>query len=156
MKTIDDIKKNYDFKYDDSSKERPSILNLMNFANFRIHTDPYKLEEKIENANIIIKEGKIKDSKIIEECLKQINDIKASIDKIKKIIHEDEDSSDSILYNMEKKYGYYLGKPEALETYNKIVNIIIKENAEKLIRFEKIFLIYNEYFLEINKKLNIN
>ena len=156
MKTIDDIKKNYDFKYDDSSKEKSSVLNLMNFANFRIHTDPYKLEEKIENANKIIKEGKIKDSKIIEECLKQISDMKASIDKIKTIIHEDEETSDNILFNMEMKYGYYLGKPEALETYYKIVSSIFKENAEKLIRFEKIFLNYNEYFLEINKKLNIN
>ena len=53
------------------------------------------------------------------------------------------------------KYDYYLEKPEALETYNKIVNSIIKENAEKLIKYEKIYLIYNENFLEINKKLNI-
>ena len=57
---------------------------------------------------------------------------------------------------MQLKYNYYLGKPEALETYNKIVNRIIKENAEKIFRFEIIFLIYNENFLEINKKFNIN
>ena len=76
--TIDDIRKYYKFKYDDSSTEKPSLLNRMNFALFRIHTDPYKLEEKIEKANKIIKEGKIKDSKIVEECLKQINDMKAS------------------------------------------------------------------------------
>ena len=56
---------------------------------------------------------------------------------------------------MQLKYDYYLEKPEALETYYKIVNSIIKENAEKLIKYEKIFLIYNENFLEINKKLNI-
>ena len=57
---------------------------------------------------------------------------------------------------MELKHSRYLGNPEALETYNRIVNSIIKENAEKLIHFEKIFLIYNESFLDINKKLNIN
>ena len=56
---------------------------------------------------------------------------------------------------MQKKYDYYLEKPEALETYYSIVNSIIRENPEKLIRFEKIYLIYNEIFLEINKKLNI-
>ena len=152
--TIDDIRKYYKFKYDDSSTEKPSLLNRMNFALFRIHTDPYKLGEKIEKANKIIKEGKIKDSKIVEECLKQINDMKASIDEIEKTILEDENTND-VLYDMQLKYDYYLEKPEALETYIKIVNSIIKENAEKLIRYEKIFLIYNENFLEINKKLNI-
>ena len=90
VETIDDIRKYYKFKYDDSSTEKPSLLNRMNFALFRIHTDPYKLEEKIEKANKIIKEGKIKDSKIVEECLKQINDMKASIDEIEKTILEDE------------------------------------------------------------------
>ena len=154
VETIDDIRKYYIFKYDDSSTEKPSLLNRMNFALFRIHTDPYKLEEKIEKANKIIKEGKIKDSKIVEECLKQINDMKASIDKIEKAILEDENTND-VLYDMQLKYDYYLEKPEALETYNKIVNSIIKENAEKLIKYEKIYLIYNENFLEINKKLNI-
>ena len=155
IETIDDIKKYYKFKYDDSGIETPSTLNRMNFALFRIHTDPYKLGEKIEKANKIIKEGKIKDSKIIEECSKQINDMKASIEKIEKTIHDDEYTSD-LLFDMEWKYDNYLGKPEALETYNKIVNSIIRENAEKLIHFEKIYLIYNENFLEINKKLNIN
>jgi hypothetical protein len=155
IETIDDIKKYYKFKYDDSGIETPSTLNRMNFALFRIHTDPYKLGEKIEKANKIIKEGKIKDSKIIEECSKQINNMKASIDKIEKTIHDDEYTSD-LLFDMEWKYDNYLGKPEALETYNKIVNSIIRENAEKLINFEKIYLIYNENFLEINKKLNIN
>ena len=154
VETIDDIRKYYKFKYDDSSTEKPSLLNRMNFALFRIHTAPYKLEEKIEKANKIIKEGKIKDSKIVEECLKQINDMKASIDEIEKAILEDENTND-VLYDMQLKYDYYLEKPEALETYYKIVNSIIKENAEKLIKYEKIFLIYNENFLEINKKLNI-
>ena len=154
VETIDDIRKYYKFKYDDSSTEKPSLLNRMNFALFRIHTAPYKLEEKIEKANKIIKEGKIKDSKIVEECLKQINDMKASIDEIEKAILEDENTND-VLYDMQLKYDYYLEKPEALETYYKIVNSIIKENAEKLIKYEKIYLIYNENFLEINKKLNI-
>jgi hypothetical protein len=80
--------------------------------------------------------------------------MKASIDEIEKAILEDENTND-VLYDMQLKYDYYLEKPEALETYNKIVNSIIKENAEKLIKYEKIYLIYNENFLEINKKLNI-
>jgi len=54
---------------------------------------------------------------------------------------------------MELKHSRYLGNPEALETYNRIVNSIIKENAEKLIHFEKIFLIYNENFLDIKQKI---
>ena len=103
VETIDDIRKYYIFKYDDSSREKPSLLNRMNFALFRIHTDPYKLEEKIEKANKIIKEGKIKDSKIVEECLKQINDMKASIDEIEKAILEDENTND-VLYDMQLKY----------------------------------------------------
>jgi hypothetical protein len=80
--------------------------------------------------------------------------MKASIDEIEKTILEDENTND-VLYDMQLKYDYYLEKPEALETYYKIVNSIIKENAEKLIKYEKIYLIYNENFLEINKKLNI-
>jgi len=44
-----------------------------------MHTDPYKLREKLEKAIKIIKEGKIKDNKIIEECLNQIDKMKVSI-----------------------------------------------------------------------------
>ena len=32
VETIDDIRKYYKFKYDDSSTEKPSLLNRMNFA----------------------------------------------------------------------------------------------------------------------------
>ena len=80
----------------------------MNFTLFRIHTDPYKLQEKIEKVIKTIKEGKNKDNKIIEECLKQIDKMKVSIEEIENTIHEDENTND-LLYDMELKRGRYLG-----------------------------------------------
>ena len=156
METIDDIKKCYTFKYEDFSKDSPSLINLMNFTLFEIDTKPYKFEEKIENLKNIIKECKNKDTKVIEECSKQLNDIKVAIDEIMKKVNECKDSSEEMLNDLYSKYDYYLEKPEALETFNRIVNSIINENAKTLIKFEKKLLNYNDSLLDINKKLNIN
>ena len=156
METIDDIKKCYTFKYEDFSKDSPSLINLMNFTLFEIDTKPYKFEEKIENLKNIIKEGKNKDTKVIEECSKQLNDIKVAIDEIMKKVNECKDSSEEMLNDLYSKYDYYLEKPEALETFNRIVNSIINENAKTLIKFVKKLLNYNDSLLDINKKLNIN
>ena len=156
METIDDIKKCYTFKYEDFSKDSPSLINLMNFTLFEIDTKPYKFEEKIENLKNIIKEGKNKDIKVIEECSKQLKYIKVAIDEIMKKVNECKDSSEEMLNDLYSKYDYYLEKPEALETFNRIVNSIINENAKTLIKFVKKLLNYNDSLLDINKKLNIN
>ena len=156
MEIIDDIKKCYTFKYEDFSKDSPSLINLMNFTLFEIDTKPYKFEEKIENLKNIIKEGKNKDIKVIEECSKQLKYIKVAIDEIMKKVNECKDSSEEMLNDLYSKYDYYLEKPEALETFNRIVNSIINENAKTLIKFVKKLLNYNDSLLDINKKLNIN
>ena len=128
----------------------------MNFTLFEIDTKPYKFEEKIENLKNIIKEGKNKDIKVIEECSKQLKYIKVAIDEIMKKVNECKDSSEEMLNDLYSKYDYYLEKPEALETFNRIVNSIINENAKTLIKFVKKLLNYNDSLLDINKKLNIN
>ena len=74
----------------------------------------------------IINEGKIKDIKTIEQFTKQINNIKVAIDDIFKK-KEEEKISENILFNMELKYKYY-----------------------KLFKYEKIFILYNEFFVDIN------
>ena len=33
---------------------------------------------------------------------------------------------------------------------------MLKENVEKLIKYEKIFILYNEKLIDINKKLKVN
>ncbi len=53
----------------------------------------------------IINEGKIKDTKTIEQFTKQINNIKVAIDDIFKK-KEEEKISENILFNMELKYKY--------------------------------------------------
>ena len=154
MSSIDRIRRDYHDKFDYPEK-KPSILNLMNFTTFDIHISSYKLEQKMEDIDKIIKEGKIKDTKIIEQCTKQLNNMKATIKDILKKIKEDEETSGIILYDMEMKYDYYSETTEALDTFKRIASSILKENVEKLIRYEKIFLLYNDFFIDLNKQLNI-
>lgn len=45
------------------------------------------------------------------------------------------------------KYEYYIDRLEAIKSYKRIASSILKENVEK------IFLIYNEKFININKQL---
>ena len=84
MSSIDDIKKEYFYKFDNFPKEKPSAISYMNFAMFDIHVSRYKLQEKMAIINKTIEEGKIKDNKILEQCTKQLNNMKATIDDIYK------------------------------------------------------------------------
>ena len=157
MSTIDEIRKYYRDKFDAKNpKEEPLFINLINFGLLDIHMSDYKFEKKMEDINRIINEGKIQDTKLIEECSKQLRDMKVSIDDILKKRKEDEDLSELVLFHMQSKYKYYLKRPEALDTYQKVANSIIKENVEKLIKYEKIFLLYNEKLIDISKQLKIN
>ena len=154
MSSIDRIKSDYIDKFD-YLKNKTSTLNLMNFSTFEIHISSYKLEQKMEDLENKIKEGKIKDAKIIEQCTEQLNNMKVTIKDIFKKIKEDEQTSNHILYNMELKYDDYSEVPEALDIFKRISSSILKENVEKLIKYEKIFLLYNEFLIDINKQLNI-
>ncbi len=155
MSSIDRIRRDYHDKFD-YPEEKPSILNLMNFTTFDIHISSYKLEQKMEDIDKIIKEGKIKDTKIIEQCTKQLNNMKATIDDIYKKKKEDINMSFSFLYPMERKYDFYAEKPEAFETFKRIATSIIKEKIDKLIKYEKIFILFNDICIDLIKKLNIN
>ena len=62
----------------------------------------------------------------------------------------------SFLYPMERKYDFYEEKPEAFETFKKVASSIIKENIEKLIKYEKIIILYNDICIDLYKKLNVN
>jgi hypothetical protein len=157
MSTIDEIRGLYKDKFDaNNPKQDPSIINLMNFAEFEYRIEKYKFEKRIEDINIAIKEAKNQDTNIIEECAKQLNDIKLSIDNILKQMKEDKDLSGSVLFYMKLKYDYYQSSPEGLEAYQSVGNSMLKENVEKLIKYEKIFIIYNEKLIDINKQLKVN
>ena len=105
--TIDDIRNDYTDKFD-FFDETPSIVNMMNIACFEIRISRYKLEQKIENIYKVIKEGTIKDTKVIEKYTKQLDEIKASINAIYKKKKEDEEFSDEFLYMMGKKFIYFI------------------------------------------------
>ena len=150
--TIDDIRNDYTDKFD-FVHETPSIVNLMNISLFEIRISRYKLEQKIAKIYKVIKEGTIKDKKIIEQCTKQLNDIKTSIDDTYKKKKEDEEFSREYLYMMGKKF---VERPEDLDTFKRIASSIINNIIEKLVKYEKVFILNNEFLIDINKKLNIN
>lgn len=157
MSSIDEIKESYKVKFDaNNPKEDPGLINITNFGKLLLHMNRYKFEKRIEDINLIIKGGKIKDTKLIDECTKQINEIKNSLNDILKKFKEDEDLSDHILFYMQRNYDYYLNRPEALDTYQRIGNSLLEENVAKFIKYEKIFIVYNEKLNDINKQLNIN
>ena len=157
MSTIDEIRGLYKDKFDATNpKQDPSIINLTNFGQLELRIKRYKFEKRIEDTNKAIKEAKNQDTNIIEECAKQLNDIKLSIDNILKQMKEDKDLSGSVLFYMKLKYDYYLSSPEGLEAYQSVGNSMLKENVEKLIKYEKIFILYNEKLIDINKELKVN
>ena len=79
-----------------------------------------------------------------------------TIDDIFKKVDEDRETSESILFDMEWKHEYYNEIPGALDTFKGLASSIIKENIKKLIKYEKTFILHNEFFIDINKQLNIN
>ena len=153
---IDSIRNAYTVNVDDEPDELPGVINLMNFANFQLRISSYKLEQKMEDLNKCIKEGKIKDTKLIEEYTKLLNEMKITIDDIFKKMKEDRDASEEILYDKELGYEYNNIIPQDVESYKKLANSIIKENVEKLIKYEKIIILYSEKFIDINKQINSN
>ena len=157
MSTIDEIRGLYKDKFDvNNPKQDPSIINLLNFGQLELRIKKYKFEKRIKETNMAIKEAKSQDTNIIEECAKQLNDIKLSIDDILKKMKEDKELSGTVLFYMKLKYDYYLSSPEGLEAYQSVGNSMLKENVEKLIKYEKIFILYNEKLIDINKKLKVN
>ena len=157
MSKIDKIRGDYKDYFDaNDPKEEPGIINITNFGRLAINFDRYKFTTRIENINKIIKEGKIKDTTLIDACKKQLNDINISLEDIRKKIKEDEQLTDDVLFDMQRRYDYYQSIPEAFETYQRIGNALIKENVEKFIKYEKIFIIYDEQLMNIYKLLKIN
>ena len=156
MSTIDEIRKGYIVNLEKYPNISPSQLNLCNFSNFELHIEKYKLEQKIENITKIINKGNIKDKKLIEECKIKLKNIKMKMDNILKIVNEDQNTSWEIIFNLGLKYENYDEIPEAKDIYKKISISLIKENVEKLIKFEKNFILFNDSLIELNKKLNIN
>ena len=157
MFKIDEIKGNYKDYFDaNNPKEQPGIINIINFGRLSIHLDRYKFATRIDNINRIIKEGKIQDMRLIDACKKQINEINVSLEDIRKKIKEDEKLTDDVLFHMQRNYDYYKRTPEALKTYQRIGNALIKENVEKLVKYEKLFIIYDEQLMNIYKQLKIN
>ena len=47
-------------------------------------------------------------------------------------------------------------RPEDLDTFKRIARSIINDIIEKLIKYEKIFILNNDVLIDIKKKLNIN
>ena len=157
MSTIDEIRGLYKNKFDaNNPKQDPSIINLLNFGQLELRIEKYKFEKRIEDTNMAIKEAKNQDTNIIEESAKQLNVIKLSIDDILKKMKEDKELSGTVLFYIKLKYDYYLSSPEGLEAYQSVGNSMLKENVEKLIKYEKIFILYNEKLIDINKKLKVN
>lgn len=156
MTTIDSIKEAYHYDYLSlTPKTKPSTVNGMNNAEFLNRLCSYKVGLKMKNIYKFINEGKINDKKLEEECIKELNDIGKGKDDIIKKMDEDFEFSQEVLYEMDWSYEFYSANSEKLETYDKIVNEIIKGNVEKYIKYEKVFILYSDKLNDINKKLNI-
>lgn len=156
MSSIDKIRSGYITKHEDFPDITLSQLNIYNYSIFKDHANQYKLEGKIENINKIINNGEIKDIKLIEECKTELENIKKNMDNILKTVDEDMRTSWSSIYHLGEKYENYDEIPEAQDIYKKISISMIKENVEKLIKFEKKFLLFNDSLIDLSKKININ
>lgn len=156
MSNIDEIRSGYKIKHEDFPNISLSQLNIYNYSIFETYTEKYKLKEKIEDTNKIINDGKIKDIKLIKECKTELDNIKKDMDNILKTVNEDQHTSWGVIYDLGEKYKNNDEIPEAEDIYKKISIAMIKENVEKLIKFEKKFILLNDSLIELNKKLNIN
>lgn len=156
-KTIDDIKDRYKYNID--------VLDYKKTAD-RIYDDfCYKLKQSIKEYNFednIIKLNKTiqdKATKLDKDTLtsfsNKVKEISDTIEDIKKTIKDEYGETWLFLYRSTKQYKINKNLPEALNFYEIMSQEILDKEANKFIKYEKIFLAINENIIDIYKKLNL-
>ena len=119
--------------------------------------DKYNFKEKIINLIEIIRNNNTKkDKALLKSYEEKLVEIADSINKIMKKIQEEYRSMGTILYNLTNSCKDNIDKLNVLNTYKRICTEILDKEAEKYIKYEKIFLTFNDDIMDINNKLNLD
>ena len=157
-KTAEEIKNRYKYEIDisDDWKTGHRIYDLF-FGKFGVSIDKYNFKEKIINLIEIIRNNNTKkDKALLKSYEEKLVEIADSINKIMEKIKEEYRSMGTILYNLTNSCKDNIDKLNVLNTYKRICTEILDKEAEKYIKYEKIFLTFNDDIMDINNKLNLD
>ena len=155
-KTIDEIRKSYQYKIDPLDDINTALIEYcMLFGQFIVVFEEYKFDENILELRkkIQMKKDKIEENKLqsFEKILKEISDECKKIDqKVRLDFHE----ISTMLTFIIDDYRYNKDKPGAGDIYVKISTDIIDKEVSKYIQYEKKLISFNDYIINITNDLD--
>ena len=156
--TLDEIKDTYKYEIDISDNLKTvNRINDFFIVKFEINFEKYNFEERILKLTETLEKRK---NKIDKETLvlyeNNLKDIKEITQKTIKELNDEYRHISRKLYSFTVKCEENLDKLGMLDVYNKLGKEMLDKEAEKYIRYEKLFLSFNDIIIDINNKLNSN
>jgi hypothetical protein len=155
FKTIDEIKKNYEYKINPSDEYQTGLIEYcLLFGTFGLAFDDYKFDENIMEVKkkIIAKKDSIDNNKA-ESFNKILNEISENCKNLSNKINFDFHETTKMLSQITDNYFHNKDIPGAADIYVKICKEIIDNEVKKFIKYEKTLIIYNEQIINIKKNL---
>ena len=155
FKTIDEIKKSYEYKINPLDNVNAGTIEYIYlFGTFGLVFDNYKFDENIMEIKkkIIAKKDSIDKNKA-ESFVKILNEISENCKNLSRTIKHDYDETTQMLSQITDNYFHNKDKPGAADIYVKICKEIIDNEVKKFIKYEKTLIIYNEQIINIKKNL---
>ena len=151
--SIDEIKKKYEYKIDpynfiDTAYIVYALLN----GRFALQFESYKFDEKIEEIKKMINNKRDKiDKTTLESFEKTLKDISNLCEEVNKKLELDCDEISPIISGISMDYERNTDKPGAVDIYLKISKEMIDMEVYKYIKYERIFVLYNEHIIYMKK-----
>ena len=153
--TIDSIKNKYKYTIDYThyEKQADNILFVF-FGNILYSKEHYHFSEKIAMIKAELQRNVLDKSKL-EEYKKEIEDLEGIITEKSVKVDDENNYYLNTRYYFEFQYKRYENDNEINDKYKKLIKGLIDESATKNIKFEKLFILYNDKLKDLLNKLNI-
>ena len=138
-KTIDEIKKSYEYKINPLDNIRTGLIEYcLLFGTFGLVFKKYKFDENIMELKkkLIAKKDSI-DSNKAESFDKILNEISENCKNLSRTLKFDYDETTKFLSQITDNYFHNKNKPGAADIYVKICKEIIDNEVKKFIKYEK-------------------
>ena len=154
--TIDEIKKEYEYKIDPLNFiDTPFVIFGLFWGHFMVKLkEYYRFDDKIKEIKINIdnKRDKI-DKNTLDSYEKTLKDISDGCEKIKKKAHLVLEEMSPIIGGISLDYKRNKDKPGAADIFQKISTELIDKEVKTFIELEKILISYDEHIISIKKNL---
>ena len=153
--TIDSIKNKYKYTIDYTHYEnQPDNILYGFFGTISYSQEHYHFSEKIAMIKAELQRNVLDKSKL-EEYKKEIEDLEGIITETSEKADGENNYYINTMYYLELQYKRYENDSEINDMYKKLIKGLIDESATKNIKFEKLFILYNDKLKDLLNKLNI-